>query len=225
MERLLVFGAGMIADVVLNLLRETGRYEPVALVVDAGYELNGPHSSGLPVLVTEAAVDQFPPGSAAAFVAIGYHGCNDVRAERMERLKSVGYALPPLVSPQAVVAASVGLGPNSMVMGGASLQSGAQLGEGTFVFSGAAVGHHARIGPCCWIASGAAIGGGARLGPNCFVGLNATIGNGVTIGRRCLVGAATLVTRDAPDESVFATAANDPLRIDTTRFLTFSRLR
>lgn len=225
MEKLLIFGAGKIAEVVLDALRETGRYEAVALVVDKGYEPTGSHLSGLPVLTGDTAIERFPPGSASAFVAIGYHGCNDIRAQKIAWLKSAGYALPALVSPQAIVAPSATVQQNTLVMGGASLQSGACLGEGTFVFSGAAVGHHADVGACCWIASGATIGGGARLGPHCFVGLNATIANEVALGRRCLVGAASLVTRDAPDESVFAMAANDPLRVDTERFLTFSRLR
>lgn len=224
-RRLLVVGAGKTADVVLDMLQELGDHVPVALAVDPGFVPAEPHRTGLAVLELGEALRLFPPNEVSAFVALGYHGCNDLRAERIQSLAAAGYTLPSLISRRAYVACDIRVPTNALVMAGASVQAGATLGDGSFVFSNAVVGHHAMIGPCCWIASGAAIGGSARLGERCFVGLNATIGHEVELGRRCLIGGGALVTRSAADETVFVAPESERLRVDTTRFLAFTKLR
>lgn len=223
--RLLIVGAGKTADIALDLIQEAGGFEPVALAVDAAFVPAEPHVSGLPVMELAEALDAFPASEVSAFVALGYHGCNDLRADRMQRLTTAGYQLVSLVSRRAVLALDVTVPPNALLMAGASVQAGASLGTGAFVFSNAVVGHHSAIGACCWIASGAAIGGASRLGERCFVGLNATIGHEIQLGRRCLVGGGALVVRSAPDETVFVAPESERLRVDTTRFLAFTKLR
>lgn len=223
--RLLIVGAGKTADVVLDLIREVGGLEPVALAVDTGFVPAEPHASGLPVMELAEALDRFPASEVCAFVALGYHACNDLRADRMRRLASAGYDLVSLVSPRAYLASDVAVPANALLMAGASVQAGASLGLGAFVFSNSVIGHHSVVGACCWIASGAAIGGGSILGERCFVGLNATIGHEVELGRRCLVGGGALVIRSAPEETVFVAPESERLRVDTTRFLAFTKLR
>lgn len=173
----------------------------------------------------DEAVRQFPPSEALAFVAIGYHECNNVRAERMTDLASAGYMLASLVSPRAYVPSNFVANANCLITDGAVVQTGARLGMGCFVFGNAVVGHHASIGKAVWIASGAAIGGGASIGDHSFIGLNATIGNEVKLGRRSIVGGGALITRSVPDETVLVAPESERLRVDTTRFLRFTNLQ
>ena len=225
MGRIVVFGAGKIAEVALAILAERGEHEVVAFCVDAGHVPETGRFRDRPAVSFADAVDRFPPDSHGMIVALGYHDCNGLRAARMAVARDAGYALLPCASPRAMIARDVEVPPGAVITEGACVQAGVSLAPGVIVFGPAAIGHHTRVGECCWMASGSAIGGDAALGPQCFVGLNATIANGVTLGRRCFVGAATLVIRDAPDESVFARPETERQRVDTTRFMKLTKFR
>jgi len=43
-----------------------------------------------------------------------------------------------------------------------------------------------------------------RIGEDCWLGANVTVLPGVTIGDRCIIGAGSVVTKDVPDDSVYA---------------------
>ena len=52
--------------------------------------------------------------------------------------------------------------------------------------------------------------GRIRVGSGTFIGLDCIILPGITIGRNCIIGAASIVTRDIPDDSL---ACGNPVRI------------
>ena len=42
------------------------------------------------------------------------------------------------------------------------------------------------------------------IGDDCWLGANVTVLPGVTIGNRCIIGAGLVVTKDVPDDSIYA---------------------
>ena len=42
------------------------------------------------------------------------------------------------------------------------------------------------------------------IGDYCWLGANVTVLPGVTIGNRCIIGAGSVVTKDVPDDSIYA---------------------
>ncbi len=223
MSDVVIFGAGMIAEVVHNCLTRDGTHRVVAFTVDREF-MSEPEKLGLPVVPFDEVADRFPCDRHRAMVAIGYHDLNALRASRCQAMKDMGYRL---ISHGGGDDGrdDVALGENAFVMDHRSLQPGVSIGDDTFVWSGATVGHHSTIGAHCWITTGAVVGGGVRMGERCFIGLGAVIGHQVTVGEACFLGAGGRITKDAADGAVFVVPDTERHRLTSAQFLRISRFR
>jgi len=222
MSDVVIFGAGIIAEVVHDCLTRDSDHRVVAFTVDREF-LTESEKRGLPVVPFDEVAERFPCDRHAAMVAIGYHDLNALRAERCRQLKQKGYRL---VSHGGGDRRSpVPIGENAFVMDHRSLQPGVSIGDDTFVWSGATIGHHSSIGAHCWITSGSAIGGSVRMGDRCFIGLGAVIGHQVSLGEACFLGAGSRITKDAADGAVFVVADTEKHRLNSDQFMRITRLR
>jgi sugar O-acyltransferase (sialic acid O-acetyltransferase NeuD family) len=222
MIKVVVFGAGKIAEVFHGLLADDETHSVAGFTCDR--EFLSESTSGLPVVAFDEVESRFPPAEYAMFVAIGYHGLNSIRAERCRQARTKGYRLISWISPRAHVPKGCTIGANCIVMDGASLQPYACLGDNVFVWDGAVVGHHARVGDHCWIASNCTISSTAAIEPLCFFGVNAAIGHGVTIGARSIIGAGTVITRSTAPDGVYIAPDTERFRLDSGRFMKIARL-
>ena len=82
----------------------------------------------------------------SALVGIGKVDARPLRAAAQGALKRLGFALPVVVSPTAVVNEEVLLGAGTMVFDGAVVNSGAVTGEGCILNTGCIVEHDCRAG-------------------------------------------------------------------------------
>lgn len=224
MAKIVVFGAGKIAEVVHDYLSRDSGHEVVAFTCDRAF-INGERYLGLPVLPFETIEESHPPGEYGMFVAVGYHEINQVRASKYEAAKAKGYRLISYVSSRSWPGKDLETGDNCLILDGVSVQPGARIGNNVALWSGVIVGHHAVVGDHCWLAAGTAVGGGATIEPYCFAGLNATIGHEITIGASSLLGAGSLITKDLPCESVLVARDAERLRLDSRRFLMISKMK
>lgn len=224
MARVVVFGAGKIAEVVHGYLTRDSEHEVAAFTCDRAF-IGPDRYLGLPVVPFETVEASHPPGEYRMFVAVGYHEINQVRAGKYEAAKAKGYQLISYVSSRSWPGKDLETGDNCLVLDGVSVQPGARIGNNVALWSGVVVGHHASIGDHCWLAAGTAVGGGATVEPCCFAGLNATIGHEITVGASSLLGAGSLVTKDLPPESVLAARDTERLRLDSKRFLMISKMK
>lgn len=78
------------------------------------------------------------------------------------------------------------------------------------------IGDHTKIGPDCHLVTAVhpkdpverrthiVRGEPIKVGDDCWLGANVTVLPGVTIGDRCIIGAGSVVTKDVPDDSIYA---------------------
>ena len=145
MKKLLIFGTRAFAEVAHHYFtREAGR-EVRAFTVDGAY-LEAPSFRGLPVVPFEEVDRRFPPSDHEAFVAVGYHGMNRQRADRMAAVEARGYRLASFVSAKADTPEDLTVEPNVMIMQSAMLQPFVRVGRGSILWPGTTVGFHTRIG-------------------------------------------------------------------------------
>ncbi|MBB4284614.1 DapH/DapD/GlmU-related protein [Roseospira goensis] len=222
MTDIVLFGTGMVADVVAATIARAGRDRVVAHTVDRAV-LTAPEHRGRPVWPFEEIETHVPPDRARMLVAVGYHDLNALRAARCADARAKGYELASHVG-GAGADPTVTVGGNVVVLDGAGLQPYASVAEGTFVFSGATVGHHASVGPFCWVTSNSVISGASTIGARCFLGLGCVIGHRVTVGDGCVVGAGARLLKDAAPDGVYLEPGTDRFRLDTPRFLRMTRL-
>lgn len=224
MAKVVIFGAGKIAQVAAHYFANDSDHEVVAFCCDRAF-VTGDSCFGKPLIAFDEVAAKYPPSGFQMFVALGYHDLNRFRAARFEEAKAKGYRLVSFVSSRAGFAGELKHGENCFVLENQVIQPFVTLGNNVFVWNGTLIGHHSRIGDHCWLTSSAAIGSDVELGSHCFLGMNATIGHGVRVGARCLFGAGVLITRDAAEGGVYAVRDSERHRLSSQDFLRLSRLR
>jgi sugar O-acyltransferase (sialic acid O-acetyltransferase NeuD family) len=142
----------------------------------------------------------------AALVGVGKIDTGPLRAGVQGDLERLGFALPAVVSPDAVVNEEVILGAGTMVFDGAVVNSGSVIGDCCIVNTGSIVEHDCVLGSDVHVAPGATVSGGCRVGDHSMIGAGATVIHGVGICSGCLVGAGSVVTEDLAEPGVYAGA-------------------
>lgn len=191
--RLLILGAGGHGRAVLATLRDAGWPEPAGVLDDT------PSASlpGLPWLGPLArAAALRAEGLSAAHVALG---ANVARGRLGEHLLALGYALPPILHPSAILAGDASLGAGSVAMPRAVLGAAARVGPHGILNTASVVEHDCILGAACHIAPGAVLGGSVTLGEAVLVGLGAAIRPGLRLGRGAIIALGAAVVSDVPE--------------------------
>ncbi|HLA09006.1 MAG TPA: acetyltransferase [Pyrinomonadaceae bacterium] len=224
MSKVVIFGAGKIADEAYFYLTNDSHHEIVAFTVDREFVVHN-EKLGLPLIPFEEVVDRYPPTEFNMFVATGYQELNKLRARKYEEAKALGYELISYVSTLASNFGKVPVGDNCFVLEFATLQPCSEIGSDVFIWSGNHIGHHASIGDHCYIAGNVVVSGNTRIEPFCFLGVSATIGHEVTIGSESFIGAGSLITKDVEPKSVYITPDTQKFRLDSTSFLRLTKMK
>jgi len=222
--KIVIFGAGKIADEAYFYLTNDSPHEVVAFTVDREH-LNTGEKLGLPVVSFEDITGAYPPDEFQMFVAVGYQDLNKFRALKYEEAKAKGYKLISYVSSRASNVGDVKIGDNCFVLEFVTLQPCATVGNNVFLWSGNHVGHHASVGDHCYIAGQVVISGNTKIEPYCFVGVSATLGHQITIGEESFIGAGSLITKNVAPGSVYITPDTQKFRLDSASFLRLTKMR
>lgn len=224
MSKIVIFGAGKIADVAYHYLTNDSLHEIVSFTVDSAY-LTKREMFGRPVIPFENVQDKYPPGDFKMFIAVGYQDLNKFRAQKYEESKIKGYELISYINSQASNFGRVEVGDNCFVLENAVIQPCSKIGNNVFIWSSNHIGHHAAVGDHCFIAGHVIIGGSTTIEPSCFIGVNATIGHEITIGRESFIGAGVLITKTLKPRSVYITQDTPKYRLDSSAFLRLTKMR
>src|SRR5262245_36888329 len=100
MRKIVIFGIGKIAEVVLAYIGSDPELTIAGFTCDHAF-MKGHEFCGLPLVAFEDVEKNFPPDQFAMMVAIGYHDLNRVRASRFEQAQKKGYRLASWISPRA----------------------------------------------------------------------------------------------------------------------------
>jgi sugar O-acyltransferase (sialic acid O-acetyltransferase NeuD family) len=199
--KLVIFGAGDIAQLAHFYLTRDSPWQPVAFTVDGAY-LKESTFAGLPVVPFEEVESKFPPGEHRMFVALSYSQVNQLRAAKYAEAKKKGYELITYVSSKATYYGTE-IGDNCFIFEDNTIQPFTKIGSNVTMWSGNHIGHHSTIGDHTFISSHVVISGGVVVEPYCFLGVNSTIRDHVTIGARTVIGMGSMVTKNCDPDSVY----------------------
>lgn len=171
MEKIVLIGYGGHAKSVADCIERQGKYRIV------GYTDLQPCESQYAYLGSDdACLHQcYANGITNAAVCIGYMGKGEIRKKLYERLKKIGYNLPVIVDPSAIIAQDAVIGEGTFVGKGAIINAEAQIGKMAIINTKALVEHECRVGDYAHIAVAAVLCGRVEVGEAAFVGANATV--------------------------------------------------
>lgn len=215
-KKLVIFGAGNIAEIAHFYFSTDSDYDVVAFAVDANF-IDAEELCGLPVVPFEGVSDKYPPADHDFFVALSYSKINAIRKEKYLATKGLGYGLASYISSRAAILNGGRIGENCFVLENNTIQPFVVVGDNVTLWSGNHIGHHSVIGDHTFIASHAVISGGVDVGEQCFIGVNATLRDHIKIGARCVIGAGALLLGDAESDGVYIGVATERSRVPSSR--------
>jgi sugar O-acyltransferase (sialic acid O-acetyltransferase NeuD family) len=214
--KLVVFGAGDIAEIADFYFRHDSNYEVVAFSVDGSY-IRSQCVFGRPLVPFEELERAFPPNDYELFIAISYAQLNALRRRKYEDGKARGYSFATYLSSRATVWPGFVSGENCFILEDNTIQPFARVGNNVTLWSGNHIGHHSVIGDHAFISSHVVISGGVTIGEQCFIGVNATLRDHITVGDRCILGAGALLVADAEPDGVYTAPTSERSRVPSTR--------
>lgn len=196
MNRVVIFGAGGLGELVHDILQVAGTVHVVGFL-DSDPCLHGQQRDGLPVL---GGLDQVGTlrwsGVTHAVVAIGD---NQVRTRIADALTQRGLGLISAIHPQATIAPSAELGRHLIIGARVTVCVHAVIEDHCVISSGAIIEHDNHLGPGAFIHPAVRLAGGVRVEAGATLEIGASVIPGVRVGRRARVRAGAVVIRDIAD--------------------------
>ncbi len=156
MRSALILGAGGHSRVIISLLSTT-RGMNIIGVVDLGEHIPGESILDIPVLGSAQVLEDYAGhGQIDLYLAIGN---NESRREWFIKSNEMGFALPNLISGQAIVDRHVQMGRGNVVCPRVYIGPGAILGDNNLVNTASLIEHEVRVGDHCHFAPSSTVAG------------------------------------------------------------------
>lgn len=207
MQKLVIYGTGLIAEVAAFYFEHDSAYE-VAAFTNAREFITETSFNGKPVIAFEDLTASYPPTEYAVFIALGYKNMNQVRQARSAEAKEKGYSLATYVSTRATYYGTP-VGDNCFILENNVIQPFVRIGNNVTLWSGNHIGHHSTIRDHVFISSHVVVSGGCEIGENCFLGVNSTLRDNLTLGRFVLVAAGASVMKNCEERMVVRPPQSD----------------
>ena len=194
MENIVIIGFGGHAKSVADCIEREGEYRI------AGYTDVKASSERYKYFGTDDALEAvFDSGVKNAAIGIGYMGKGTIRQQIYGKLKDIGFNLPIIIDPSAVVSNSAVIGEGSFIGKGAIVNAEAQIGKMVIVNTKALVEHECVVNDFAHVAVGAVLCGQVEVGEAAFIGANATVIQEANVGNEVVVGANCTVLHNLED--------------------------
>jgi sugar O-acyltransferase (sialic acid O-acetyltransferase NeuD family) len=220
MQKVILAGNAITADILYAYLRRDRRYEVLGLTVDKEF-LDQGRVTELTAVDLSRVRETFPPEVCHVIMAVGYKDVNRTRESMFVRLKNLGYTMETYIHPDARIYTGHPLGEGCVVLPTAVIEPHVRVGVNTMVWSNVTLAHHSSVADHCWIAAGTVISGNAKVLRNSFIGVNATVVNGVTVGEYNIVGAAAMISKDTKPHAVYLARSAEPIRFSSEDYVKY----
>lgn len=191
-NKLLLIGGGGHCRSVLDSILSLNEFDEIAIVDAKDCSLLGINTIGddndLPRL--------FEEGWKNAFVTVGSVGNTEVRHDLYNKLIRIGYSVPSIIDPSAVIANDVKIESGVFVGKRAVINTGSYLGECSIVNTGSIIEHDCKIGSFTHVSPGAVLCGTVSVGNDTHIGAGSVVRQLIKIGDKSLIGAGSVVVND-----------------------------
>jgi UDP-perosamine 4-acetyltransferase len=201
LDEIILLGGGGHAKVLIDLINTSMQFE-ISGILDTQLEI-GTKVLNVPVLGDDDLLSGlYSKGIKNVCIAIGSVKDNARRRILFDKVKQMGFLVPYLLHPQAIISKNVRFSEGVQIMAGVNVQTDSLFKENTIINTGAIIEHDCSIGSHVHICPGAVISGGCTVGDGAFIGAGATIMQEINIGKCVTVAAGAVVVKDVPDRSM-----------------------
>ena len=191
MEDIILIGFGGHARSVADCIERQKRYRI------AGYTEKEKKETRYSYLGTDDMLPElYYSGIHYAFVCVGYLGKGNIRNELYARLKNIGFKLPIIIDPSAIVSDTAQIGEGTFIGKDAVINAEAKIRKMAIINTKVLIEHECMVGDFSHIAVGAVLCGQVTVGRETLVGANATVIQGVNVPAHAIVAAGETIRRN-----------------------------
>ncbi|WGS66032.1 acetyltransferase [Marinitoga aeolica] len=197
-EKIILVGGGGHCKVVSSIILENNDYEIVG-ISDIENEL-GKEINGIKIKYTDDQLEElYNKGIKNAIITVGSVGNSTLRIKLFNKIKSIGFYIPVIISKNAIIAKDVEIDEGTVIMPGVIINPGVKIGKNCIINTGAIIDHDCIIKDNAHIAPGVTLSGGVKVGENTHIGTGSSIIQYINIGKNSIIGAGSVVVSDIPE--------------------------
>jgi len=200
-DKIVVIGGGGHAKVIINVLKKLNTYDILGYtdLYDRGPVL------GINYLGTDEILNKLIDENKGCNAAIGVGNItlSDIRLIIYKKLKKIGFEIPVIISPTAIINEDVIINEGTLILDGAIINSGSKIGKCTIINTKAIVEHDCTIGNFVHLTAGAITGGGVKVGDYTLIGVGAKIIQYKNVCANCVIGAGSIVLRNIQEPGTY----------------------
>ena len=203
MKKIILFGNGSYAKTLTYYIENTTDWEIVAYCTDLiSIETTFNNKPYVPLCEL---LNKYAPKEYEIVMGIGYRNMNNLRKEKFNLLKGMGYTFANLIHPSAILNNTI-LGEGNIILENVVIEPNTVLGNNIIIWSATLLGHDGHIGSHSHFAACSLVAGNVKIGENCFLGNHSTVKDGIEIADYTLLGAGVYVSKNTQKYDVVVPA-------------------
>lgn len=200
-SRLLLLGGGGHCVSVIDSIKAQGQFKDIGIVERNIKDYRS--VLGVPLVGSDEELCKlYEEGYHNAFVTLGSVGNVAPRMKLYQLLKSIGFSIPIITDPTAIVSSWAKIEEGTYIGKGSIVNAAARIGKCAIINTGAIIEHECIVGDYAHVASGAVLGGRVHVGDCSHIGSNATIRQGIIVGEKSLIGSGSVVVKNISNETL-----------------------
>ena len=202
MRKILIFGTGGHAKVILDIISNEKKYEIAGFIdneLDEGQEvLNHKVLGADKDLISLIKKNSIFGG----VIAVGNNYSRENISQKINNLCK-DFNFINCIHSQAQIAMDVSIGVGNVLMAGSVINTSTSIGNHCIVNTNSSLDHDNTILDFSSIAPNSATGGNVKIGKLSALGIGSTILPGISVGPNSIIGAGSLVLEDIPSDSIY----------------------
>lgn len=191
MNKIILIGGGGHCNSVIDVIEQEAKFK-IAGIVDKQEFLKN-NVLGYPVIGNDSDLEKLVKEYKYALITVGQIKSPHPRIKLFNLVKELGFLLPSIISPSAIVSKHSKIGSGSIVMHKALINANTTIGDNCIINSKVLIEHDCFISNHCHISTNATINGGVKVETNCFIGSNAITKDNIVIKENSFIKAGSLV--------------------------------
>ena len=200
-KKILLVGGGGHCKSVLDSLLEINEFSKIG-IIDIKENMRKEILEVLVIGCDDDLPRLFTDGYKYAFVTVGSIGNPKLRIRLFNKLNEIGFEIPNIVDPSAVVSRHVKMETGIFVGKNVVINAGSTIHKGSIINTGAIIEHDCLVGEFAHIAPGSVLSGEVQIGENTHIGANSVIKQQLRIGADSIIGMGSVVTKNIKDNII-----------------------
>jgi len=171
-EKIVLLGGGGHCHSVIDVIEQENKYQIIGIVDKK--ELIGTNVLGYKIIASDDDLEKIYKTCKNAIITVGQIESNEVRVKLFNKLKTIGFNLPIIVSPFAYISKYSFIDEGTVIMHHSLINANVNIGKNCIINSKSLIEHDVIIEDNCHISTASVINGAVLVKANTFYGSNAT---------------------------------------------------